>query len=78
MGVRQDLRRRGIGRRLIQRTLREAKEQELKRIELEVLASNTPAIKLYGKMGFVVEGVKKKARNLDGAYDDLVQMALLI
>jgi hypothetical protein len=30
------------------------------------------------KMGFVLEGVKKKARNLDGAYDDLVQMALFI
>jgi ribosomal protein S18 acetylase RimI-like enzyme len=78
MGIRKDLRRRGIGRRLIQRTLSEAQERGLERIELEVLASNTPAIKLYEKMGFVLEGVKKKARNLDGAYDDLVQMALFI
>jgi GNAT superfamily N-acetyltransferase len=78
MGVRKDFRRLGIGQRLIQWTLGEAKQRGLERIELEVLASNTPAIKLYEKMGFVVEGVKKKARRLDGAYDDLVQMALFI
>jgi RimJ/RimL family protein N-acetyltransferase len=50
----------------------------LERIELEVFASNTPAITLYEKKGFVVEGVKKKARKLDGVYDDMIQMALFI
>jgi ribosomal protein S18 acetylase RimI-like enzyme len=78
MGVREDSRRRGIGTRLVDRTIRKAKEKGLERIELEVFASNTPAIKLYEKVGFVVEGVKKKARRLDGAYDDLVGMALFI
>jgi ribosomal protein S18 acetylase RimI-like enzyme len=78
MGVRKDFRRLGIGTRLIERTISEAKEKGLERIELEVLASNTLAIKLYEKMGFVVEGVKKKTRKLGGAYDDLVEMALFI
>jgi RimJ/RimL family protein N-acetyltransferase len=50
----------------------------LERIELGVFASNIPAIKLYEKAGFVVEGVKKKARKLDGVYDDMIQMALFI
>ena len=50
----------------------------LERIELEVFVSNAAAIKLYEKAGFVVEGVKKKGRKLDGEYDDLVEMALFI
>jgi ribosomal protein S18 acetylase RimI-like enzyme len=78
MGVRRDVRRRGIGTRLVEEALRSAKERGLERIELEVLASNTPAIKLYENKGFVIEGVKRKARKLDGQYDDLVQMALFV
>jgi len=77
MGVRRDSRGRGIGRGLIERTISRAREKGLERIELEVLASNTPAIRLYETVGFVVEGVKKQARKIDGAYDDLIQMALL-
>lgn len=78
MGIHQDFRGMGIGTKLIERTIGKAKEKGLERIELEVFASNIPAIKLYEKIGFVVEGVKKKARKLDDAYDDLVEMALFI
>jgi len=78
MGVHQDFRGRGLGQRLIDRTIADAKQKGLERIELEVFASNTPAIKLYEKVGFVVEGVKQKARKLDDIYDDLIEMALFI
>lgn len=78
MGMHEDFRRRGIGTRLINEAIGKAKEKGLERIELEVFASNGPAIKLYEKMGFVVEGVKKKARKLDGVYDDMIEMALFI
>jgi ribosomal protein S18 acetylase RimI-like enzyme len=78
MGVCDGYRRLGIGTRLFEQTIRKTKEKGLERVELEVLASNIPAIRLYEKAGFVVEGVKKKARKLDGAYDDLVVMALFI
>jgi ribosomal protein S18 acetylase RimI-like enzyme len=78
MGVRKGFRRLGIGRRLIERTIAEAKAMGLERIELEVFASNMPAIRLYERTGFVVEGVKKRGRKLDGEYDDLVQMALFV
>jgi ribosomal protein S18 acetylase RimI-like enzyme len=78
MGIHKDFRKRGIGSRLIDEAIDKAKERGLERIELEVFASNTPAITLYEKKGFVVEGVKKKARKLDGIYDDMIQMALFI
>src|SRR4051812_33719543 len=48
----------------------------LERIELEVVASNEPAVGLYRKMGFVTEGVKRHGRKLDGVYDDIIVMAL--
>lgn len=78
MGVHKDHRRLGIGRRLVAQTINRAREKGLERVELEVLASNTPAIKLYEKVGFVAEGVMKKARKIDGAYDDMVEMALFL
>jgi ribosomal protein S18 acetylase RimI-like enzyme len=78
MGVLKEFRRQGIGIRLMERTISEAKERGLERIELEVYASNTPAINLYEKWGFDCEGVKKKARKLDGVYDDIIVMAFFI
>ena len=78
MGVHRDYRGRGLGHRLVTQTIAKAKEKGLEQIELEVFASNTPAIKLYEKVGFVVEGVKEKARKLDGVYDDILEMALFI
>ena len=49
----------------------------LERIELEVFASNTVAKKLCEKFGFHEEGRKRKARKLDGVYDDIVLFGLL-
>ena len=77
MGVRRDYREQGIGTRLVTVTIGKARGRGLERIELEVFASNRVAIQLYEKMGFVVEGVKQRARKIDGAYDDIVCMALL-
>lgn len=78
MGVRRDARQLGIGTMLLERTLDAARELGLERVELEVFASNTSAIRLYEKAGFAVEGVRKRGRKLDGEYDDLVLMALFI
>ena len=78
MGVHKDYRGQGIGIRLLNDTIDAAKEFGLERVELEVYTSNTRAIRLYLKRGFVVEGVKKKARKLDGEYFDIQVMALFI
>jgi ribosomal protein S18 acetylase RimI-like enzyme len=76
MGVRHDYRGRGLGTALLRATMQAARDKGLERVELEVFASNLPAIELYRKQGFVTEGVKNKARKIDGKYDDVVLMAL--
>ena len=78
MGVHKDYRRQGLGTLLLESTIDAAKEYGIERVELEVYTSNTPAIRLYEKLGFIHEGVKKKARKLDGIYYDLKVMALFI
>ena len=78
MGVLRDHRRQGIGTRLMERTISKAKVRGIERVELEVYASNVPAISMYEKRGFVHEGVKRRARKIDGVYDDILVMALFI
>ena len=78
MGVLRGYRGQGIGTRLMERTIDAAKARGLERVELEVYASNGPAISLYEKRGFVHEGVKRRARKLDGVYDDILVMALFV
>jgi len=69
---------RGLGSRLLSETIQGARAMGIERVELAVFASNLPAIALYRKLGFVVEGTKKRVRKLDGAYDDDVLMALFL
>src|SRR5437016_6002990 len=78
MGVLLNYRGQGIGRRLAEKTIELAKLIGLERIELDVYASNKPAIALYKGLGFGLEGVKRKGRKLDGIYDDVVVMGLLL
>ena len=75
MGLLPSYRGRGIGARLALAAIARAAEQGLDRIELEVYASNTRAIALYERLGFVREGVKRAARRLDGRVEDNVLMA---
>ena len=78
MGLIRGYRRQGIGTRLMERTMEAAKARGVERIQLEVYASNKPAVSLYEKRGFAHEGVKRRARKLDGVYDDILIMALFI
>ncbi|MDK2865731.1 MAG: L-phenylalanine/L-methionine N-acetyltransferase [Clostridiales bacterium] len=47
----------------------------LVRVELDVFTDNTPAISLYKKHGFVIEGTRKAAAIRNGAYVDDYIMA---
>jgi len=78
MGVHKDYRGQGLGTGLLDTTLDAAKEFGIERVELEVYTSNIRAIRLYDKFGFVHEGIKTKARKLDGEYYDIKVMALFI
>ena len=57
---------------------RRARQGGLEKVELEVYASNRSAKALYEKLGFEVEGIRKRARKLDGAYEDVILMGLLL
>ena len=47
----------------------------VEKLSLGVWAPNTPAIRLYEKMGFIEEGRKvKEAKYTDGTYDDMLCM----
>jgi RimJ/RimL family protein N-acetyltransferase len=77
MGLLPEWRDRGIGTRLLTAALADADRIGLERIELWVFLGNGPAQRLYRGFGFVVEGVMRKARKLDGRYDDQILMARL-
>jgi len=77
MGLLPDWRGRGVGARLLAAALADADRIGLERIELWVFLGNGPAQRLYRRFGFVVEGVMRKARKLDGRYDDQILMARL-
>jgi len=76
MGVLKEYRGQGIGSALLHQALAEARRLGLERVELSVFASNVSAIHLYEKFKFEIEGRKKRARKIDGRYDDIIVMAL--
>lgn len=49
----------------------------LERIWLRVFAPNTAAIRMYEKLGFVVEGRLRRAWHFQGVTDDVIVMGLL-
>ena len=71
-GVAKDYRGQGIGERLAREAIIKVKANGLERIELSVFASNMAACKLYEKLGFIVEGTKKRAVKLDNNYDAVI------
>ncbi len=78
MSVANTWRRRGIGRKLVERAIREAKAwPDFCRIEIEVAPWNTVATRLYELLGFVIEARKRKALNLRGVPEDDLLMALV-
>lgn len=54
-----DLRRKGIGEKMIEKILNIAETKDFKRITLDVRISNQPAISLYEKFGFQKAGQRK-------------------
>jgi ribosomal protein S18 acetylase RimI-like enzyme len=76
MGVRSEWRRHGVGRRLLEESLGLARAAGLEKLELEVFTDNEGAIRLYETHGFTREGVKARARKLEGRYQDVLLMAL--
>lgn len=76
--VHDDYTRRGIGSALLAAIIDLAENWlGLTRLELEVFVDNEPAIRLYEKYGFVIEGTKRRYALRDGVYVDTHVMARL-
>ena len=78
MGVSVDYRGQGIGTKLIHEILCCAKKLGLERVDLQVFESNKNAVRLYEKVGFIMEGKQVKAAKIDGRYDNHISMALFL
>ena len=77
VGLLPEFRGKGIGRKLMQRTIGAAFAFGLTRIELTVRENNVNAIALYKSLGFEIEGLHRNAVCIEGQYENLYSMALL-
>ncbi len=77
MGILPAYRDKGLGARLMRRTLDAAREFGLHRVELSVHADNAQSDSLYEKIGFVHEGRARDAVLIDGRHIDSLNMAII-
>ena len=75
VGIREKYRGMGIGNALFSKIDTWAMKNNITRLELTVICSNTIPKHLYEKNGFIVEGIKKKAMIIDDKYVDVFSMA---
>src|SRR5659263_647275 len=77
ISVRKEYWGKGVGTAIMGELIRYARERgTIRNISLGVKASNSNAISLYEKYGFVKTGVHKDYFNVDGNYDDEILMDL--
>lgn len=74
MSVLNAYRRQGIGTELLKALFLWSKLHHIQRLELEVFSNNYSALKLYEKMGFLVEGIKEDAVQVESGYVDIIEM----
>ncbi len=75
IAISRGYRHRGIGTNMIRHALKWAKSAGIEKVNLEVFSSNQNAIEAYRKIGFRIEGAKKRQFVIDGQYVDDVLMS---
>jgi RimJ/RimL family protein N-acetyltransferase len=78
LGVLEEFGGRGVGTALLARGMKWAEKAGITRLELTVMAHNERAIRLYERMGFEREGIRRRALRVDGEWVDELFMALLL
>lgn len=63
LAVSKEYRRSGIGKRLVEKAIDWAEDEECEKISLEVQADNVAAIMLYSKLGFIAVKTYEKQSN---------------
>ncbi len=78
MAVRDDWQGKGVGTALLQAAIDLADNWlNLRRLEIEVYTDNEPALRLYKKFGFGIEGEMAQYAYREGRYVDVYQLARL-
>ena len=77
-GLMEDYQQQGFATKMFEETIAWARNQGLRRLELTVLTHNNPAISLYEKMGFMIEGIKRESIYMEGLYHDELYMAKML
>jgi len=78
MAILKDYRGISIGAALTKAGIAWAKDAGLHKLHLAVFSTNTAAIALYKKLGFVEEGLRKDQVCIDGQYADEILMGMII
>lgn len=79
IGLRREWRGQGLGQRLGEAVIRAARRQgRIARIDLEVRADNLPALRLYERLGFVLEGRRAMGLCHRGVFFETVEMGLIL
>ncbi|MBD6956372.1 MAG: GNAT family N-acetyltransferase [Thermoplasmatales archaeon] len=74
ISVRKGYRREGIGRKLMEETIKLGKRIGIKLVILRVFKANKNAISLYKKLGFKKYGLLPKGIKHKGKYVDIIEM----
>ena len=75
MYVRPTHRRSGAGRQLVQAII-ELARQKVEQLQLAVVSTNQPALRLYKSLGFRQYGLEPRALKHNGTYSDEILMSL--
>ena len=78
IGVAQSHAGQGLGARLFAAMEAWARQAGVRRLELTVMAHNRAGLGLYTKLGFLVEGLKRRSLCVDGAWVDEYYMGKLL
>lgn len=78
LSVKQKYWRKGIGNQMMKTLIQWAKNNNFKKLNLEVVTTNEGAISLYKKHDFIIEGTNKRSMMIKENYIDTYYMGLII
>lgn len=78
ISVHPEHRHEALGEALIRGMEKWAKQHEVRKIELEVWSNNIGAVRLYNRLGYLIEGIRKETIMRDDQVLDIILMGKLL